>query len=67
MSAALRFHLHLKGGLFNHAILKKKKMFLEGAREGQLAPILIVLLSVTANNMPLEICHVLAHRCDSKP
>jgi len=42
-------------------------MFLKGTKEGQLAPIPIVLLSMTANNMLLEICHVLEHHCDNKP
>lgn len=39
-------------------------MFLEGTKEGQLAPILIVLLRMTTANMLLEICHVLEHHCD---
>jgi len=69
VSAARGLHLHLKGGLFNQVTKNKmkKKMFLEETKEGQLSPILIVLLSVTANNMLLEICHVLEHHCDNKP
>lgn len=53
--------------IMQHWSRSSKKMFLEGTKEGQLAPVLIVLLSLTANNILLEICLVLEHHCDNKP